>query len=101
LRRHFGVRVLPTQPGSQVSTLGFGTVAAEDIIILSNRVDALLVAREISRKSYDKMLQNVMLAFMFNRSDRSDLSGVGDGGDGRERYRDLLQLALGTATLVL
>jgi P-type Cu+ transporter len=49
--------------------MGCGTdiaIESADIIILSNRVDALPVAREISRKSYGKMLQNVTLAFMFN-----------------------------------
>jgi P-type Cu+ transporter len=49
--------------------MGGGTdiaIESADIIILSNRVDALPVAREISRKSYGKMLQNVTLAFMFN-----------------------------------
>ena len=49
--------------------MGGGTdiaIESADIIILSNRVDALPVAREISRRSYRKMLQNVTLAFMFN-----------------------------------
>ncbi len=49
--------------------MGGGTdiaIESADIIILSNRVDALPVAREISRSSYGKMLQNVTLAFMFN-----------------------------------
>ena len=49
--------------------MGGGTdiaIESADIIILSNRVDALPVAREISRYSYSKMLQNVTLAFMFN-----------------------------------
>lgn len=41
-------------------------IDAADIIILSNRLDALPVAREISRRSYAKMLQNVTLAFLFN-----------------------------------
>jgi len=49
--------------------MGGGTdiaIESADIIVLSNRVDALAVAREISRKSYGKMVQNVTLAFMFN-----------------------------------
>ncbi len=49
--------------------MGGGTdiaIEAADIIILSNRVDALPTAREISRYSYRKMLQNVTLAFLFN-----------------------------------
>ena len=49
--------------------MGGGTdiaIESADIIILSNRLDALPVAREISRRSYGKMLQNVILAFLFN-----------------------------------
>ncbi|MBR1024727.1 cation-translocating P-type ATPase [Bradyrhizobium viridifuturi] len=41
-------------------------IESADIIILSNRLDALAEAREISRGSYGKMLQNVVLAFAFN-----------------------------------
>ncbi|WP_338496791.1 cation-translocating P-type ATPase [Delftia tsuruhatensis] len=49
--------------------MGGGTdiaIESADIIILSNRLGALLLAREISRHSYAKMLQNVTLAFLFN-----------------------------------
>jgi P-type Cu+ transporter len=49
--------------------MGTGTdiaIEAADIIILSNRLDALPVARDISRRSYGKMVQNVILAFLFN-----------------------------------
>jgi Cu+-exporting ATPase len=49
--------------------MGGGTdiaIESADIIILSNRLDALPAAREISRYSYRKMLQNVTLAFLFN-----------------------------------
>ncbi|KAB8007724.1 heavy metal translocating P-type ATPase [Klebsiella pneumoniae] len=49
--------------------MGGGTdiaIESADIIILSNRLDALPKAREISRYSYRKMLQNVTLAFLFN-----------------------------------
>lgn len=49
--------------------MGGGTdiaIESADIIILSNRLDALPVAREISRSSYGKLLQNVGLAFVFN-----------------------------------
>jgi Cu+-exporting ATPase len=41
-------------------------IDAADIVILSNRMDALPIARAISRRSYRKMLQNVTLAFAFN-----------------------------------
>jgi heavy metal translocating P-type ATPase len=49
--------------------MGAGTdiaIESADIIILSNRLKALPVAREISRRSYHKMVQNVILAFLFN-----------------------------------
>ena len=49
--------------------MGGGTdiaIESADIIILSNRMSALPAAREISRYSYRKMLQNVTLAFLFN-----------------------------------
>jgi Cu+-exporting ATPase len=49
--------------------MGGGTdiaIDAADIIILNNRLDAVVTAREISRRSYRKMVQNVSLAFLFN-----------------------------------
>ena len=49
--------------------MGAGTdiaIEAADIIILSNCLDALPIARDISRRSYGKMVQNVVLAFLFN-----------------------------------
>jgi Cu+-exporting ATPase len=49
--------------------MGGGTdiaIESADIIILSDRLEALPVAREISRSSYGKLLQNVGLAFVFN-----------------------------------
>ncbi len=49
--------------------MGGGTdiaIEAADIIILSNRLSALPIARDISRRSYAKMVQNVALAFLFN-----------------------------------
>ncbi len=49
--------------------MGGGTdiaIESADIIILSNRLAALPVGREVSRISYGKMLQNVGLAFVFN-----------------------------------
>ena len=49
--------------------MGGGTdiaIESADIIILNNRVEAVAVAREISRRSYRKMVQNVSLAFLFN-----------------------------------
>jgi heavy metal translocating P-type ATPase len=49
--------------------MGSGTdiaIESADIIILGNRLESTVLAREISRRSYRKMLQNVVLAFMFN-----------------------------------
>ena len=49
--------------------MGSGTdiaIDSADIIILNNRLDSVVKAREISRRSYNKMLQNVLLAFLFN-----------------------------------
>jgi len=49
--------------------MGGGTdiaIDAADVIILGNRLGALLEARRISRWSYRKMVQNVCLAIAFN-----------------------------------
>jgi P-type E1-E2 ATPase len=49
--------------------MGGGTdvaIDSADIIILNNRLHAVVEAREISRWSYRKMLQNVTLAILFN-----------------------------------
>jgi len=49
--------------------MGGGTdiaIDSADIIILSNRLDALPIAHETSRRAYRKMLQNVTIAFLFN-----------------------------------
>jgi heavy metal translocating P-type ATPase len=49
--------------------MGSGTdiaIDAADIIILNNRLSNVAEAREISRRGYRKMLQNVSLAFLFN-----------------------------------
>ncbi|MEO5861378.1 MAG: cation-translocating P-type ATPase [Burkholderiales bacterium] len=49
--------------------MGGGTdiaIDSADIIILSNRLESILDAREISRWSYRKMVQNLSLAVAFN-----------------------------------
>jgi heavy metal translocating P-type ATPase len=49
--------------------MGSGTdiaIESADIIILGNRLESILIARDISRRGYRKMLQNVVLAFCFN-----------------------------------
>ncbi len=49
--------------------MGAGTdiaIESADIIVVGNRLRAILTAREISRRSYGKTKQNVLLAFLFN-----------------------------------
>lgn len=49
--------------------MGGGTdiaIDSADIVILSNRLDAVVAARDISLRAYAKMVQNVSLAFLFN-----------------------------------
>jgi heavy metal translocating P-type ATPase len=49
--------------------MGAGTdvaIESADIIIVGNRLNAILSARDISRRSYHKTKQNVVLAFLFN-----------------------------------
>jgi Cu+-exporting ATPase len=49
--------------------MGSGTdiaIESSDIIIVSNRLLSVLTARDISRRSYRKTRQNVVLAFLFN-----------------------------------
>ncbi len=49
--------------------MGSGTdiaIESSDIIIVSNRLMSVLTARDISRHSYRKTRQNVVLAFLFN-----------------------------------
>lgn len=49
--------------------MGGGTdiaIDSADVVILNNRLDAVVTAREVSRWSYRKLLQNVALAFLFN-----------------------------------
>ena len=49
--------------------MGSGTdiaIECADIIVLGDQLGAVHVARQISKRSYRKMLQNVVLAFMFN-----------------------------------
>jgi len=49
--------------------MGSGTdiaIESADIIIVNSRLESVMVARAISRFSYRKMKQNVVLAFLFN-----------------------------------
>jgi len=49
--------------------MGAGTdiaIESADVVIVGNRLGSILTAREISRRSYGKTVQNVALAFVFN-----------------------------------
>ena len=49
--------------------MGAGTdiaIESADVVIVGNRLQAVVVAREISRRSYRTTRQNVLLAFLFN-----------------------------------
>jgi Cu+-exporting ATPase len=49
--------------------MGSGTdiaIESADIIILGRRLGLILLAHDISRRSYRKMVQSVLLAFCFN-----------------------------------
>jgi cation transport ATPase len=49
--------------------MGGGTdiaIESADIIVVNNRLESVMVAREISSYSYRKTKQNVALAFLFN-----------------------------------
>jgi heavy metal translocating P-type ATPase len=49
--------------------MGAGTdiaIESADIIVVGNRLSSILTARDISRRSYRKTKQNVVLAFLFN-----------------------------------
>ena len=49
--------------------MGGGTdiaIESADVIIVGNRLDAVLTARDIGRRSYRRTQRNVVLAFLFN-----------------------------------
>ena len=49
--------------------MGSGTdiaIESADIVIVGNRLDAVLMARDIGRRSYRRTQQNVVFAFVFN-----------------------------------
>lgn len=90
--------------------MGGGTdiaIEAADIIILSNRLSAIPIARDISSRSYaeygSKRCSCVSLQWLGHSAgcDWAHSPGVGDGGDGRERYWNIHQLAVGEYATIL
>ena len=49
--------------------MGSGTdvaIESADVIIVGNRLEAVLTARDIARRSYRRLQQNIVLSFLFN-----------------------------------
>jgi Cu+-exporting ATPase len=73
--------------------MGSGTdIAIESaaVIIVGNRLNAVLTARDLARRTYRRLRQNVVLSFLFNgigvplAATRAGPPDLGDGGHDRE-----------------
>jgi P-type Cu+ transporter len=64
-----GINDAPALQADVGIAMGAGTdiaIESSDVIIVGNRLESLLIALDISSRSYRKTRQNVLLTFLFN-----------------------------------